>query len=49
MRDCYLTTMKGAQEYNDWMIEFARINVNAAFDSAQELCGLKSALDKEGV
>jgi len=46
MKDSYLTTMKGAQEYNDWMIEFARINVNAAFDSAQELCGSEIAIGK---
>ena len=42
MKDSYSRTMKGAQEYNTKVIEFAQANTKAAFDFAQELAGVKS-------
>ncbi len=42
MKDSYSTTIKGAQEYNTKVIEFAQANTKAAFDFAQELTGVKS-------
>ena len=42
MKDSYSRSVKGAQEYNTKVIEFARTNAEAAFDFAQELVGVKS-------
>jgi len=42
MKDSYSRTIKGAQEYNTKVIEFAQANSEAAFDFAQELMGVKS-------
>lgn len=42
MKDSYSKTIKGAQEYNTKVIEFAQANTKAAFDFAQELTGVKS-------
>jgi phasin len=42
MKDSYSRTIKGAQEYNTKVIEFAQANTKAAFDFAQELVGVKS-------
>jgi phasin len=42
MKDSYSRTIKGAQEYNTKVIEFAQANTKAAFDFAQELVGIKS-------
>jgi phasin len=36
------TAAKGAQDYNNKIIEFARTNTNAAFDFLQQLSGVKS-------
>ena len=44
MKDSYSRTIKGAQEYNTKVIEFAQANTKAAFDFAQELVGVKIAL-----
>jgi phasin len=42
MKDSYSKTIKGAQEYNTKVVEFAQANTKAAFDFAQELVGVKS-------
>ena len=42
MKDSYSRTIKGAQEYNTKVIEFAQANTKAAFDFAQELVGVES-------
>ena len=42
MKDSYSRSVKGAQEYNTKVIEFARTNAEAAFDFAQGLVGVKS-------
>jgi phasin len=42
MKDSYSRTIKGAQEYNTKVIEFAQANNKAAFDFDQELVGVKS-------
>ena len=42
MKDSYARGVKGAQEYNTKIIEFARTNAAAGFDFAQELVGVKS-------
>ena len=42
MKDSYSRSVKGAQEYNIRVLEFARTNAEAAFDFAQELVGVKS-------
>src|SRR4029079_3424589 len=42
MKDSYSRNIKGAQEYNTKVIEFAQANTKAAFDFAQELVGVKS-------
>jgi phasin len=42
MKDSYSRTVKGAQEYNTKVIEFAQANTKAAFEFAQELVGVKS-------
>ena len=42
MKNCYSTAIKGAQDYNNRVIEFTRANTNAAFDFAHRLSGVKS-------
>ena len=42
VRDTYAAGMKGAQDYNAKLIEFARINTEAAFAYAQQLSRVKS-------
>jgi hypothetical protein len=38
----YSTAVKGLQDYNNKVIEFAHANSNAAFDFVQKLSGVKS-------
>ena len=42
IKNSYSTAVKGAQDYNTKIIEFAQTNTEAAFDFAQKLCGVKS-------
>ena len=42
MKNCYSTAGKGAQDYNNKVIEFTHANTNAAFDFVQRLSGVKS-------
>ena len=45
MKDCCSTAARGAQEYNDKLIEFTQVNTNAAFEYTQKLFGVKSPSD----
>jgi phasin len=45
MKNCYSTAVKGAQDYNAKVIEFANANTEAAFAFAQKLFGVKSPSD----
>jgi phasin len=45
IRNSYLTAVKGAQDYNAMVIEFANANTEAAFAFAQKLSGVKSPSD----
>ena len=42
MKNCYSTAVKGAQDYNNKVIEFTHANTNSAYDFVQKLCGVKS-------
>jgi phasin len=42
MKNCYSTAIKGAQDYNNKVIEFTRANTNAVFDFAHRISGVKS-------
>jgi phasin len=42
IKNSYSTAVKGMQEYNNRIIEFAHANTNAAFDFVQKLSGVKS-------
>jgi phasin len=42
VKDTYAAGVKGAQDYNAKLIEFARINTEAAFAYAQQLSSVKS-------
>jgi len=42
MKNCYSTAVKGAQDYNNMVIEFVHSNTNAAFDFAHRISGVKS-------
>ena len=42
IKESYSKTVKGAQEYNTKVIEFAHANTEAAFDFAQRLTSVKS-------
>jgi phasin len=42
VQNTYSATIKGAQDYNAKLMEFARINTAAAFTYAQELSRVKS-------
>jgi phasin len=45
IKNSYSTVVKGAQDYNNKVIEFAQTNTVAAFDFAQKLSGVKSPSD----
>jgi phasin len=45
IKDSYSTAVKGAQDYNAKVIEFANANTEAAFAFAQKLFGVKSPSD----
>jgi phasin len=45
IKNSYSTVVKGAQDYNNKVIEFAQANTVAAFDFAQKLSGVKSPSD----
>ena len=45
MKDSYSTAVKGAQDYNTKVIEFAQANTEAARDFVQKLSGVKSPSD----
>jgi len=42
IKNSYSTAVKGLQDYNKKIIEFARANTNAAFDFVQKMSGVKS-------
>jgi phasin len=42
MKSTYSTTFKGAQDYSTKVLEFAHVNINAAFEHAKKLASLKS-------
>src|SRR5947199_7487656 len=41
-KNTYSTAVKGAQDYNNKLIEFTQANTNAAYDFVQKLSGVKS-------
>jgi phasin len=43
IRNSYSTAVKGMQDYNNKVIEFARANSNAAFDLVQKMSRVKSS------
>jgi phasin len=45
IKNSYSTAIKGAQEYNNKVLEFAQTNTEAAFGFAQKLSGVKSPSD----
>ena len=45
IKNSYSTAVKGAQDYNAKVIEFANANTEAAFAFAQKLSGVKSPSD----
>ena len=45
IKNSYSTAVKGAQDYNNKVIEFAQTNTEAAFDFVQKLSGVKSPSD----
>ena len=45
IKDSYSTALKGAQDYNAKVIEFANANTEAAIGFAQKLFGVKSPSD----
>lgn len=45
IKNSYSTAAKGAQDYNNKFIEFAKTNTEAAFDFAQKLWSVKSPSD----
>jgi len=42
IKGSYSTAVKGAQDYNNKLLEFAQANSNTAFEFAQRLLGVKS-------
>src|SRR5664279_4373503 len=42
IKNSYSTAVKGMQDYNNKIIEFAYANTNAAFDFVQKMSGVKS-------
>ena len=45
IKNSYSTAVKGAQDYNTKVIEFAQANTQAALDFVQKLSGVKSPSD----
>jgi phasin len=45
IKNSYSTAVKGAQDYNTKLIEFAQTNTESAFAFAQKLFGVKSPSD----
>ena len=45
IKNSYSTAVKGAQDYNTKVIEFAQANTKAALDFVQKLSGVKSPSD----
>jgi phasin len=45
IKNSYSTAVRGAQDYNNKILEFAQTNTNIAFDFAQKLSGVKSPSD----
>ena len=45
IKNSYSTAVKGAQDYNSKVIEFAQSNADAALDFVQKLSGVKSPAD----
>ena len=45
IKDSYSTAVKGGQDYNNKVLEFARTNTEAAFGFAQKLSTVKSPSD----
>jgi len=45
IKNSYSTAVKGAQDYNTKVIEFANVNTQAAFAFVQKLSGVKSPSD----
>jgi phasin len=45
IKNTYSTAVKGAQDYNTKVIEFAQANTEAALDFVQKLSGVKSPSD----
>jgi phasin len=45
IKSSYSTAVKGAQDYNNKVLEFAQINTEAAFGFAQKLSDVKSPSD----
>ena len=45
IKNSFSTAVKGAQDYNNKVIEFAQTNTEAAFDFVQKLSGVKSPSD----
>jgi phasin len=45
IKNSYSTAVKGAQDYNTKLIEFAQANTQAALDFVQKLSGVKSPSD----
>jgi phasin len=43
IKNSYSTAVKGAQDYNNKVVEFAQTNTEAAFDFVQKLSGVKSS------
>lgn len=42
MKNIYSTSFKGVQDYNAKALEFAHVNINAAFEHARKLSSVKS-------
>jgi phasin len=42
IKNGYSTAVKGGQDYNNKLLEFAQTNTKVAFDFAQKLMGVKS-------
>src|SRR6476659_1077588 len=42
MQHCYSVAVKGMQDYNKKLLEFAHTNTKATFDFAQRISGVKS-------
>jgi hypothetical protein len=45
MEDTYSATFKDVQDYNTKVLEFAHVNINAAFEHARKLSNVKSPIE----